>query len=73
MGGGVDILRPDGSYIDFLETGGVPLNCIFYDDNLIITDSGEITAITAGAPMDGRLWRNPLGVRGMELSRGEIG
>ena len=27
MGGGVDILAPDGTHKDFLETGGVPLNC----------------------------------------------
>ena len=73
MGGGVDILRPDGSYVDFLETGGVPLNCVFYDDNLIITDFGDITAVTAEAPMDGRLWRIPVGVRGMKLFRGKIG
>ena len=73
MGGGVDILRPDGSYVDFLETGGVPLNCVFYDEDLIITDFGDITAVTAEAPMDGRLWRIPVGVRGMKLFRGKIG
>jgi gluconolactonase len=59
--------------MDFLETGGAPLNCVFYDDNLIVTDFGDITAITAEAPMDGRLWRIPVGVRGMELFRGTIG
>ena len=57
MGGGVDILRPDGTIEDFLETGGTVLNCIFHGGDLIITDMGDITELTAAAPMDGRLWR----------------
>jgi gluconolactonase len=72
MGGGVDILAPDGTHKDFLETGGVPLNCIFLDGSLIITDFGEITAVTADAPMLGRLWRVDVGVEGMPLFRGAI-
>jgi gluconolactonase len=72
MGGGVDILAPDGTVKDFLETGGVPLNCVFHDGALIITDFGDITEITADAPMDGRLWRIDVGVEGMPLFRGAI-
>ena len=34
MAGGVDILAPDGTAKDFLETGGVPLNCVFHDGSL---------------------------------------
>lgn len=71
-GGGVDILKPDGTYIDFLKTGGVPLNCVFEGENLIITDFGDIDTISVAEPMEGRLWRIPVGVRGMELFRGAI-
>lgn len=73
MAGGVDILAPDGTHRDFLETGGVPLNCVFLDGSLIITDFGEITEVTAAAPMVGRLWRVPVGVQGQPLFRGAIG
>ena len=72
MGGGVDILKPDGTIVDFLETGGVPLNCVFHEGALIITDFGDITAVTDQAPMDGRLWRVDVGVEGMPLFRGSI-
>lgn len=72
MAGGVDIIRPDGTPVDFLETGGVPCNCLFVDDDLIITDFGDVTAVTADAPMQGRLWRIPVGVRGMPLFRGAV-
>ena len=72
MSGGVDIIAKDGSAIDFLETGGVPLNCTFHDGDLLITDFGDITEITEDAPMDGRLWRVEVGVQGMPLFRGAI-
>lgn len=72
MGGGVDILAPDGTVKDFLETGGVPLNCVFHEGALIITDFGDITEITDAAPMDGRLWSVDVGVEGMPLFRGAI-
>ncbi len=73
MSGGVDVITHDGDSIDFLETGGVPLNCIFEGTNLIITDFGDVTEVPAAAPMTGRLWRIPVGVRGMPLFRGAIG
>ncbi|MEZ0239163.1 MAG: SMP-30/gluconolactonase/LRE family protein [Chloroflexota bacterium] len=72
MSGGVDIVAPDGRAIDFLETGGVPLNCVFHEGSLLITDFGEVTAVTADAPMDGRLWRVDVEVEGMPLFRGAI-
>ena len=40
MSGGVDVLKRDGTPIDFLETGGVPLNCVFVGSDLVITDFG---------------------------------
>ena len=70
MGGGIDIVAPDGTAIDFLETGGVFLNCIFVDDSLVITDSGDVTD---QALMGGRLWRVPVVVEGMPLFRGKVG
>ena len=72
MGGGVDVLKPDGSYIKFIETGGVPLNCVFMGEDLIITDFGDITEVTSEAPMDGRLWRVPVKTKGQPLFRGAI-
>ena len=72
MSGGVDIIAADGTAIDFLETGGVPLNCTFVNGDLIITDFGDITEVTGDAPMDGRLWRVSVGVEGMPLFRGAI-
>jgi gluconolactonase len=72
MSGGVDILRPDGTPTDFLETGGVPLNCVFVGTDLVITDFGDVTEVTAAAPMDGRLWRVEVGTTGMSLFRGAI-
>jgi gluconolactonase len=73
MSGGVDIIARDGTPIDFLETGGVPLNCIFHDGTLIITDFGDVTEVTDAAPMDGRLWKVDVELEGMPLFRGSIG
>jgi gluconolactonase len=72
MSGGVDVLDRHGEPIDFLETGGVPLNCVFHQGDLLITDFGDITEITTEAPMGGRLWRVSVGVEGMPLFRGAI-
>ena len=73
MSGGVDVVAPDGTPRDFLETGGVPLNCVFDGETLVITDFGDITEVSDAAPMDGRLWRVAVGVGGMPLFRGAIG
>jgi len=72
MSGGVDIIAADGTAIDFLETGGVPLNCVFHRGDLYITDFGDITEVTSDAPMDGRLWRVSVETEGMPLFRGAI-
>lgn len=72
FGGGIDIIAADGTPRDRLETGGAPLNCVFHDGDLIVTDFGDITAVTDQAPMAGRLWRLRVGVRGMPLFRGRI-
>lgn len=72
MSGGIDIVARDGTPRDFLRTGGVPLNCVFHDGALFITDFGDITEVTAKARMDGRLWRVDAGVEGMPLFRGAV-
>jgi gluconolactonase len=70
--GGLDVISSDGSYVDFLETGGVPLNCVFGGGSLYVCDFG--TTDTAGAaPMFGRLLKVDVGVAGMPLFRGAIG
>jgi len=71
-GGGVDILRPDGLIVDFLDTGGCPLNCVFHDDALYITDLGDVGGVSADAFMGGRLVRVDVGVEGMAPFRGAI-
>ena len=72
MSGGVDVIAPDATPVDFLETGGVPLNCVFAGTDLIVVDFGNVTEVPAAAPMTGRLWRAPVGVSGMPLFRGSI-
>lgn len=72
MSGGVDIIAADGTPKDFLRTGGVPLNCVFSDGSLIVTDFGDVTAVTGEAPMLGRLWRVDVDVEGMPLFRGAV-
>ena len=70
--GGVDIVQADGTPLDFLETGGVPLNCAFGGTDLYVCDFG--TTVTADAtPMGGRLLKVAVGVAGMTLFQGAIG
>lgn len=68
---GVDIVGKDGKAIDFLETGGVPLNCVFGGTSLYVADFG--TFDTKGPiPMNGRLVKYDVGVAGMPLFKGAI-
>ena len=69
--GGLDIVAPDGTYLDFLETGGVPLNCVFGGTSLFVCDFGT-TDTGSAAPMFGRLLEVDVGVSGMPLFRGAI-
>jgi gluconolactonase len=70
--GGIDIVAPDGTPVDFLETGGIPLNCAFGGTMLYVTDFG-LTMPGEGAPMGGRLLRVDVGAQGMPLYQGRIG
>jgi gluconolactonase len=70
--GGIDVLRKDGTHLDFLETGGTILNCVFGKGGaLYVCDMGPFDV--TGAAMTGRLVRVDVGVEGMPLYRGAIG
>jgi gluconolactonase len=71
--GGVDVVASDGSYVDFLEVGGVLLNCVFDGTSLLVCDFGTTdTTDPTAAPMLGRLLRIDVGVAGMPLFRGAV-
>jgi gluconolactonase len=72
-GGGIDILAPDGSWKDFLETGGIPLNCVFQGGDVFVVDLGDPGAVDGGETMGGRLWRVGVDVAGQPLFRGTVG
>jgi gluconolactonase len=71
---GVDVLEPDGTLVDFIATGGVPLNCVFDGGDLVITDFGEWSAEAeqGGDANGGRLLRIHVGAAGQPLYRGAI-
>jgi hypothetical protein len=60
-----------GKPIDFLETGGVPLNCAFSGTDLLVCDFGT-TILENATPMGGRLLSVDVGVTGMPLYQGRI-
>ena len=71
--GGLDVIDRDGGYVDFLETGGVVLNCTFDDTTLYVCDFGTTeTQNPESVPMSGRLLKVDLGVKGMTQFRGSI-
>jgi gluconolactonase len=69
---GVDIVGKDGKAIDFLETGGVPLNCVFGGTSLYVADFGTFDTTSSAIPMNGRLVKYDVGVAGMPLFKGAI-
>ncbi len=70
--GGLDIVAPDGTPVDFLETGGIQCNCLLHDGWLYLTDFGEGATVGTDAPMIGRLSRVRVDVQPMPLFRGAI-
>jgi gluconolactonase len=71
-GGGVDHFTKDGRHVEFLETGGTILNCVFgRGGKLFCCDMGPFD--TTGSAMTGCLIEVDLGVEGLPLYRGAIG
>jgi gluconolactonase len=72
--GGIDVLAPDGEALDFIATGGAPLNCVFDGEDLLVTDFGEWSPeAEQGRSPGGRLLRVPAGTAGQPLFRGAVG
>lgn len=70
--GGVDHFTRDGKHVEFLETGGTILNCVFgKGGKLFCCDMGPFD--TTSSAMTGYLIEVDLGVEGMPLYRGAIG
>ena len=69
--GGIDVVSKDGRAMDFLDLGGVPLNCVFSGSSLFVCDFGT-TETGDATPMFGRLLRLEVGVTGLPLYRGAI-
>jgi gluconolactonase len=70
--GGVDVLRHDRTWLDFLPVGSAILNCVFGTGGaLFCCDMGPFDV--TGAAMTGLLLRVDVGVAGMKLFRGAIG
>ena len=70
--GGVDVFDRTGKHIDFVETGGTILNCVFGKGGaLFCCDMGPFDV--TGSAMTGRLIKVDVGVEGMRLFRGAIG
>lgn len=72
--GGIDVLAPTGEVVDFIRTGGTPLNCVFDGADLYVADFGDAALDDEEntEPMSGRLLRLDLGVAGQPLYRGAI-
>jgi len=71
-GGGIDVIRPDGTFDRHLQAGIIPTNCVFSGRDLIMTDAG-VLATGADASYGGQLWRLPIDVEGLPTWHGSIG
>lgn len=69
--GGIDIVSPEGTAVDFLTLDATPLNCLFDGTSLLVADFGPADPDDP-APMAGRLLRVEIGVRGMPLFSGSV-
>jgi gluconolactonase len=70
-GGGIDVLRPDGTYEQFIELAPQPTNCVFHDCALYVTSAGAI-ANTPDASFSGQLWLVEAGIEGVTTWRGTV-
>lgn len=72
--GGIDVMAPDGELVDFIATGGAPLNCVFDGNQLYVADYGEggPEGESGEAEECGRLIRVSVPAEGQPLKRGAI-
>jgi gluconolactonase len=71
--GGIDVVASDGALVDFLPTGGSPLNCVFHETDLLVADFGGYSAeAERGEAAEGRLLRVRVDAAGADLHRGAI-
>ena len=72
--GGIDVIAPSGALVDFIPTGGAPLNCVFSGSDLYVADYGDAgpDPEDGSAAHCGRLLRIPLKVEGQPPHRGWI-
>jgi gluconolactonase len=70
-GGGIDVLEPDGRYVEHIAAGSNPTNCVFLGRDLVMTAAGVI-AESAAASYGGQLWRLPIDVEGLPTWTGRI-
>lgn len=71
-GGGIEVIRPDGTYVRHIKVGIVPTNCVFAGRDLIMTDAG-VVAESASASYGGQLWKLPIDTAGLPTWTGRIG
>jgi gluconolactonase len=71
-GGGLHVIRPDGTVETFIKCGNAATNCAFDGERLYMTDAG-VPADSADPSFGGALWRIELERPGMTLHPGRIG
>lgn len=70
---GLDVVRPDGSYVGFLPVGKAPTNCAFVGNTLYVTDGGHL-GLSPDPEMAGALWEIELDdAEGLPPFQGHIG
>jgi gluconolactonase len=74
MSGGIDVLDLKTGALDFIQTGGQPLNCAFAGTSLFVADNGVIAHDDPEVNVRhvGRLLRLDLGVSGLTQFTGAI-
>lgn len=71
--GGMHIVKPDGSSIQYLDLDGTVLsNCVFEGSTMFVTDMGGPAGVTEDAVAIGKLWQLDMPVAGMPMFRGAI-
>ncbi len=71
--GGMHIVKPDGSSVEFLDLDGTVLsNCVFEGSTMFVTDMGGPAGVSEHPVAIGKLWKIEMPVAGMSMFRGAI-